>query len=577
MLFRELPKASSSSDSFSLPDAHKRWLILLFAAWVLPGLVGHDPWKPDEAYTFGVVFHYLQGGDWLVPMIAGEPFMEKPPLFSLVAALFAKLLSPLLPPHDGARLASGFFMALVFGFTARTGRELYGQDHGWISAVVLLGCLGLLVRTHQLIPDVALLAGFAIALYGLALCLRRPVAGGVWLGLGAGIGFMSKGLIAPGMLALVALLLPLLPAWRARGHALALLIACAVALPWLLVWPLSLYLKSSDLFEEWLWVNNFGRFFGFIKIGPGNEPFYYFKILPWFAWPAWPLAAWAVWVQWTQRGKAAALSAAPAYFSAPGMGLPLITFGVMLAVLTYSADAREVYALPMLLPLALLAGSGVGSLRRGAANALYWFSALGFTFFAGVFWFYWVALEFGIPAQLFRHLHEMQPGYAPGLRPIVFVIALAYSLAWGLLLWRLKRNSRHPERPVMLWSAGMALAWGMLMTLFVAWADTGKSYRQMMLSMQRSLPANHACVASRNLSEPQRAMLHYYSGIITRRAELETRPSKGAATASACKLLLVQGAAKAPAAAPGAGWKKIWQGARPGDDVERYWLYQRVN
>ena len=52
-------------------------------------LVGHDPWKPDEAYTFGVVYELLQGGSWIVPTLAGEPFLDKPPLFYLTAAACA--------------------------------------------------------------------------------------------------------------------------------------------------------------------------------------------------------------------------------------------------------------------------------------------------------------------------------------------------------------------------------------------------------------------------------------------------------------------------------------------------------
>ena len=35
---------------------------LLCLAWILPGLVGHDPWKPDEAYTFGLVYQILKAG-----------------------------------------------------------------------------------------------------------------------------------------------------------------------------------------------------------------------------------------------------------------------------------------------------------------------------------------------------------------------------------------------------------------------------------------------------------------------------------------------------------------------------------
>jgi len=53
---------------------------LLCAAWILPGLIGRDPWKPDEAHTFGVVYELLRGGSWVVPTLAGEPFVEKPPL-----------------------------------------------------------------------------------------------------------------------------------------------------------------------------------------------------------------------------------------------------------------------------------------------------------------------------------------------------------------------------------------------------------------------------------------------------------------------------------------------------------------
>jgi 4-amino-4-deoxy-L-arabinose transferase-like glycosyltransferase len=66
---------------------------------VFARLVGHDPWKPDEAYTFGLVRHMLETGDWVTPALADEPFIEKPPLFSLTAALFATVLSPALPSH----------------------------------------------------------------------------------------------------------------------------------------------------------------------------------------------------------------------------------------------------------------------------------------------------------------------------------------------------------------------------------------------------------------------------------------------------------------------------------------------
>src|SRR5919201_1888811 len=72
---------------------------LAAVVWLIPGLIGRDPWKPDEAYSFGLVYHIVQSGDWVIPTLAGEPFMEKPPVFYVTAALFARLLSGVLPLH----------------------------------------------------------------------------------------------------------------------------------------------------------------------------------------------------------------------------------------------------------------------------------------------------------------------------------------------------------------------------------------------------------------------------------------------------------------------------------------------
>ena len=529
------------------------WVYLLAAAWILPGLVGHDPWKPDEAYTFGIVYHMTQGGDWVVPSLAQEPFMEKPPLYYLSAAAVAALFSHFLPLHDAARLTTGVYMALTLLFVGLTARELYGRGYGRIAALTLLGCIGLVVRCHQLITDISLLTGFAAGFYGLALALRRPLPGGFWLGTGVGVGFMSKGLLAPGVFGIVALLLPLFPAWRTRQYPACLAAAAAACAPWLTVWPLALYRRSRELFDEWFWVNNFGRFLGSNDLGPHAEHSFYLGILPWYALPALPLAAW---VLWRTRGRG---------WLEPNIALPLTAFAVLFAVLSASADARELYALPMLLPLTLLATPATDTLRRGASNLIYWFSVMSGCFFVLVAWFYWAALEFGIPADLHRHLHAMQPGYAPGFRWLPFTFGALYTVAWIVLLARLKRG---PRRPIIAWVAAVTVLWGLAATLFIGWVDTGKSYRSMIAGMQKALPARYRCISSQDLGEPQRAMLEYFAGIVTYRQEVPERRHD-------CSLLLVQGNARVERPPSGA-WRKIWESARPGDDYERYRLYRRV-
>lgn len=528
---------------------------LLCLAWILPGLIGHDPWKPDEAYSFGLVYEILWGGSWIVPALAGEPFMEKPPLFYLTAAASAWLFSPPLAVHDAARLATGFYMALTFLFTGLAGRELFGRNHGALSVLLLVGCLGLTVRSHQLITDVALLCGFAMAFYGLALYLRRPVIGGFWLGTGVGLGFMAKGLIAPGMLGVIALAAPLLfRAWRTRNYLFCLAVAALASLPWLLIWPAALFHTAPRLFDEWLWVNNFGRFLGTSSLGPRADPGAYFNIIPWYTFPVLPIALWRLWASRT------------AGLARPGIQLPLLGFLVILGVLSAAADARELYALPLLIPLSLLATPAAGTLRRGAYNAWFWFGVMGFTFFVFAAWFYWVGLELGVPVQLHQHLHTIQPGYAPGFRLLPFTLGLVYTLAWFALIFRLKRG---PQRPVIVWAAGITLVWGLLAILFIGWLDTGKSYRSMMAGMQQALPAQYRCVSSRNLGEPQRAMLHYFAGIITYREEVPERRRD-------CDLLLVHGVPQEENV-PLGPWQKIWEGSRPGDDQdERFRLYQRA-
>jgi 4-amino-4-deoxy-L-arabinose transferase-like glycosyltransferase len=524
-------------------------ITLLCCLWILPGLVGHDPWKTDEAFTFGVVYDMLRGGSWLVPTLAGEVFLDEPPLYYLTAALTATLTSPLLPLHDGARLATGVFMALTLLFCGMAGRELHGKGNGAIAGLLLMGCFGLVLRGHEAITDVAPLAGFALAYYAWALMLRRTALGGTLLGLAMGMVFLSQGTLETVMLVLIAATLPAVsPSWRTRSYARALALAATVAAPLVMAWPLALHLRSPELLALWLQNDVYAVF----NAGTRDVTFY-LRILPWHAWPAWMLCAWALWN--TRREQ----------LSTPAIALPLTGFAVTLLLLSAAGTARDLYALTLLPALALLGAPAACNLRRGAANAWLWFSITGVTFFIIVAWFYWTGLELGVPARLHAHLHRLQPGYAPGFKWLPFALAAGYTLAWFVLLRKLPRS---PQRPAIVWAAGIAVLWGLTAILFVGWVDTGKSYRTVFTGLRDNLPAQYECVSSRNLGESQRAMLHYYANVVSHRDEIASRSRD-------CDLLLVQGVVR-DETPPAGRWKKLWESSRPGDKVERYRLYQRI-
>jgi hypothetical protein len=125
-------------------------LVLLCGAWVLLGLVGHDPWKTEDATSFGIVFEMLEGSDFITPNLAGEPFVDRPPLVYALAAVTGRLAAGILSAHDAARLAAGLLLGVTLYCLAITGRELFGKDFRWMPVLIFIGCVGLWDRAHQL-------------------------------------------------------------------------------------------------------------------------------------------------------------------------------------------------------------------------------------------------------------------------------------------------------------------------------------------------------------------------------------------------------------------------------------------
>lgn len=525
-------------------------LLLLIAGWVLVGLIGHDPWKPDEAYGFGIIHHFILNNDWLIPMLSGQPYLDKPPLYFWTAAAFARALSGWLPLHDGARLATGFYMGLTLLFTGLSGRELFGKYRGWPAAILLIGCLGILLRGHEILIDNAFLTGCAMMLYGYTLSLRQPRLAGLFIGLGLGIGFLSKGFIAPVLFLTISLALLLFRNWRTRNHLTALAIALLCALPWLAIWPWLLHQHSPTLFTEWAWTHNIGRWFDFARNGHYPEVFYYLTALPWMAWPAAPLAAWTVW------------EARKRVWHEAEFQLLLTALLVMLTALSLVPDINDQNGLPLLLPIILLATASLATLRRGAANALDWFGIMTFALLAIALWWGWAGLLLNNNAKITHWLKDYQPGFEPAFDAVAFWIAVASTVLWIVLVWRTGRSVR---RSLINWASGITLLWILVMTLWLPWLDNGKSYRHMIEDLSAHLPANYECMTPLRVGASEQAMLEYFGDF-----------SWFSKKSVKCDLLLVQGDRIARPIENEIGWEKIWEGGRLGEKNERFRLYRHL-
>ncbi|MCY7388367.1 MAG: hypothetical protein LH481_09930 [Burkholderiales bacterium] len=523
-------------------------------AFCLPGLVGHQPWKPDEGYIFAGIFHMLQSGDWIVPHLAGEPFMEKPPLYHWVAAVTATLTSSILPLHDGARLASGVFIGMALWATALAGRIAWGVGHGRIALLIMLGTLGLLNTVPLMLPDLPLTAGFAVAMLGfVAHAFERKWAFAA-VGIGVGMGFLAKGLLAPGAIALAALTLPICFAqWRDRRYLRMLLLALLVALPCLVIWPTLLYVRDPVSFVTWVWDNNIGRFFGFSVdlLGAASERGFWTKAFPWFLFPWWIFLGIGL---WNTRAR---------ILRDTGMQVGLAVALTLTFVLVIAGSARVIYALP-LLPALALASTGV--LNHVPMRLWHILGAMGAVIallMASLSWYLWSALTSSGQAPEWQWIMRNVPLTfdLPVSLPVVAVAALL-SAGWVAILFFCRRIA---QGSLLLWTASMAISWALPMLLLLPWLDVAKGYQDVYAALARTLPSRYSCIQSEQFGESERGILQYTQGIVTVRKEV--------APLANCPFMLRQLRTTTAVSAPKGDWTLLWRGSRPSSGNERFELF----
>ncbi|MBN3802929.1 glycosyl transferase [Paraburkholderia sp. Ac-20336] len=575
------------------------WIVALaiLCAWLLPGILGHEPWKQDETYTFGIVQHMLESGDLVVPTNAGQPFVEKPPIYDWVAAGLAWMLGRYLPLHDAARLASALFAGLTIYYTARVARRATDASSWFdlrvIGTLALFGgTLAVVKHAHDMMTDVALMAGAALGFCGLfelvLVHLRdaarnapsstpaqphtRPLdapgrrhailSGAAMFGAGVGVSLLAKGLFVPLVFgATTCAVLVLYPACRSRSFASALGIAALVCAPFALIWPICFYLRSEALFKVWLWDNNIGRFFGFSvpELGSENESrLFVLRTVLSVGFPVVPLAL------------AALASGAWRRWRDPRIALPALFAGIGFAVLQSSATVRELYILPFIAPLALLAMQGVERLPARLHVVWDMMSRVLFGGTAVLAWIIWSIMTSPVSTHASLHwLGRWLPlDWVLPIKPVMIAAALLLTIGWLWLLPSFKYAGKW--RGALSWCAGAMLAWGLVSTLLLPWLDDAKSYRSVFLDLGAKINIewnDGDCMASASLGESEAPMLYYYTGIVH-------QPNENPRT-TACTWLIEE-SRRDHAPQPPGEWQLFWSGARPGDSDELLRVFVRT-
>jgi 4-amino-4-deoxy-L-arabinose transferase-like glycosyltransferase len=558
-----------------------RWALYALALlYILPGLIGREPWKNDDAASFGIMWTMAHGAwqDWLWSNIAGLPMPEEGPLAFWLGALCIKLFGWLLGDVLAARVATiGVFLLgllslwyvtfalgrrqdaqpLRLAFGGQPEPDDFGRTLADAASLIYLGCLGLLVHSHVTTAEPLQVSLLALLLYRSVRYMELPSPrNAVLIGLALGLMVLARGWVVPafltGALFLCSRFLAM-PAGRStRELAIAVGVGALVALPWLLPAWLCQPAGASTMADWMRW--NFAQ----VALPGFQSISYFFRVGVWFFWPAWPFAGWAIYA-WRRQHRVL-------HIVVP------VTFTSMAAVLAVFHPAPEQGQLLMLLPpLAIMAAFGLLTMKRGAINAIDWFSVMALTLCAATMWVFWGAKLTGWPPKAAHNVLKLLPGYVPQFGALATLVAFAATVGWFLLVhWRLSRQPAVLWRAVVLSSGGVILVWILMMTLFLPDFNYSKSYATVARQAAAALPPDAGCIES-NVAPAQRASFAFFGHL----------PFAGMG-AGRCPLVLLQDNLRVPdeqEIAPeyrGPQWQLIWEGRRASDRQERFRLYRRV-
>src|SRR5262245_11978456 len=341
----------------------------------------------------------LARGEWVVPYLAAEPYLDKPPLLYWLVMLSYRGLGV----HDwSARLVPAVAVHAAVLLTYLLGRRTLGERSAFRGALLLALAPGFMSMGRLLILDGLLALWVVLSLLSAFEAVRggrlRP---GWWLlsAVACGLGVLTKGPVALILLAPPLWLHGRLAGSTARVTWPAGLAFLAVVLAVNLPWYVAVCLRTPEFAGHFLWQHNLVRFVsGFDHLEP---VWYYGPVLLAGLLPGSLLAA--GFLRFLLTGEAETAHRRP-----PELGFMLLAGGWGVFSFTLSGCKLPTYILPGFPPLCLALGHYLADGRWArsrwpAAVAACCFALLCVGHHVVVPWYAWYRSPMGRPAEVARH------------------------------------------------------------------------------------------------------------------------------------------------------------------------------
>jgi 4-amino-4-deoxy-L-arabinose transferase-like glycosyltransferase len=349
--------------------------LLVLPAILLYPCLSFRLFEPDESRYAQISSEMLRHGEFVVPTLQGEPYLDKPPLlYWLVMATYR-----LFGVHDwAARLVPALAVHACVLLAYLFGRRWVGERGAWWGALGLALAPGFLSMGRLVILDGLLTLWTTLALFAAFAAVRGGrLIRGWWLLAAAacGLGILTKGPVAVALLAPpVCLHLRLggrgcRPGWRAV--AVFGLVVLAIAMPWYV----GLTVRVPGFASYFFWEHNVKRFL--TPFAHARGVWFYVPVV-WLALlPGTLLVVPLLRFLGSTRPEVARLRSTDLGFLLLGGGWCVLFFSL-------SAGKLPTYILPALPPIALVLGHFVAQSRWGSSGFPRWAAAAAFVLLAAL-------------------------------------------------------------------------------------------------------------------------------------------------------------------------------------------------
>ena len=469
LAFGEIPALAKESHQWTPLAKHKSFLLaVVVLLWVITGLFGRDPWKPQET-EFVILIAQING---LLPDLSTASSLS-PSLYLDLLAASARLFSPWLPLHEGARVVNIVLLLAAFAMiAAAVGGSVRRR---WVAVFFALGMVGLLVRAHLLNVATPEFLGGAMMVWGMAKVRRHALIGGIIIS--AASLLLANTSLLPLLFLLAAIALSLFHAsWQSASVAAGLVTAGFLFASLFLLLPFIPDITMTPIFPSG-WV-------GVIDL---------LRISAWALFPALPLAAFVIW-----RQPRIALSE------------PLLLFCLLVAAagaahfILFGGKEEDLFW--MMPALSVFAALAIEKLSNEHAIILDWFAlwVVGVCFVGGM-WVLWLAWHWGVTEWMGGWRAKLPLLQMPGQFNIKILLAAAVTVLWAILA---ANYGRSIERALINWSCGVTAVWCVFSWLWIPVVDSGKSYRHMAVAIKEH--SGDECVDSSPSASAVAAQLYYF-------------------------------------------------------------------